>query len=40
VVGKRKSRVSSERGGGDVVGEYPLRLAFRAREGNGDVVGK
>jgi len=39
VVGKRKSRVSSERGG-DVVGEYPLRLAFRAREGNGDVVGK
>ncbi len=28
--------VLSERGG-DVVGKYPLRLAFRAREG--DVVG-
>jgi len=30
---------SSKRGGSDVVGEYPLRLAFRAREG-GDMVGK
>jgi len=38
VVGKRKSRVSSERGGGDVVGEYPLRLAIRAREGDSGVV--
>jgi hypothetical protein len=26
--------------GGDVVGEYPLRLVFRAREGGGDMVGK
>jgi len=31
---------SSERGGGDVIGEYPLRLVFRAREGGGDMVGK
>ena len=31
---------SSERDGSDVIGEYPLRLAFRAREGGGDMVGK
>jgi hypothetical protein len=40
VVGKRLYRASSKRGGDDVVGEYPLRLAFQAREGNGDVVGR
>jgi hypothetical protein len=40
VVGKRLYRTSSEREGDDVVGEYPLHLAFRAREGNGDVVGR
>jgi hypothetical protein len=34
VVGFRASE------GGDVVGEYPLCLAFRAREGGGDMVGK
>ena len=26
--------------GGDVVGKYPLRLTFRAREGDSGVVGK
>jgi hypothetical protein len=37
VVGKRLYRASSEQGGDDVVGEYPLCLTFRASKG--DVVG-
>ena len=40
MVGKRKSRVSGERGDGDVVGEYPLRLAFSSERGGSDVVGE